>query len=197
MDDDKKIGYIAITSFQEDTPEEFDNAIEDLLQKGMQALILDLRFNPGGLLDTSVEVADKFLEEGVIVSTKGRDKSQDHIYRAEKPGTYTNFPIVVLINKGSAVVGPGGGRHKEQQPRITRRHNDIWKGLGPEPCAGREGGKCHKTHYRKVLYTLRKVNPQRRHSAGYCCRTQHRRDKKPARIYVQAKQRRQSQKRQR
>ena len=102
LDDDKKIGYIAITSFQEDTPEEFDNAIEDLLQKGMQALILDLRFNPGGLLDTSVEVADKFLEEGVIVSTKGRDKSQDHIYRAEKPGTYTNFPIVVLINKGSA-----------------------------------------------------------------------------------------------
>lgn len=102
LDDDKKIGYIAITSFQEDTPEEFDNAIEDLLQKGMQALILDLRFNPGGLLDTSVEVADKFLEEGVIVSTKGRDKSQDQIYRAEKPGTYTNFPIVVLINKGSA-----------------------------------------------------------------------------------------------
>lgn len=102
LDDDKKIGYIAITSFQEDTPEEFDNAIEDLLQKGMQALILDLRFNPGGLLDTSVEVADKFLEEGVIVSTKGRDKSQDHIYRAEKSGTYTNFPIVVLINKGSA-----------------------------------------------------------------------------------------------
>ncbi|MDO8127105.1 MAG: S41 family peptidase [Candidatus Brocadiales bacterium] len=72
LDDDKKIGYIAITSFQEDTPEEFDNAIEDLLQ------------------------------EGVIVSTKGRDKSQDHIYRAEKSGTYTNFPIVVLINKGSA-----------------------------------------------------------------------------------------------
>jgi carboxyl-terminal processing protease len=102
LDDDKKIGYIAITSFQEDTPEEFDNAIEDLLQKGMQALILDLRFNPGGLLDTSVEVADKFLEEGVIVSTKGRDKSQDQIYRAEKSGTYTNFPIVVLINKGSA-----------------------------------------------------------------------------------------------
>lgn len=102
LDNDKKIGYIAVTSFQEDTAEELDKAVEDLSQKGMKALVLDLRFNPGGLLDTSVDVADMFLGEGVIVSTKGKDTSQNQIYHAKGPGTYTNFPIAVLVNNGSA-----------------------------------------------------------------------------------------------
>ncbi|MFQ5956435.1 MAG: S41 family peptidase [Candidatus Brocadiales bacterium] len=101
-DYDEKIGYIAVSSFQENTGKELDKAVEDLLQKGMKALVLDLRFNPGGLLNAAVDVADKFLNEGMIVSTKGRDKSQDYVYNAKKPGTFPDFPLIVLVNNGSA-----------------------------------------------------------------------------------------------
>ncbi|MCP4366474.1 MAG: S41 family peptidase [Planctomycetes bacterium] len=102
LDDERKIGYVSLTSFQEDTAEELDTAIENLLQDGMTALILDLRFNPGGLLDSAVDVSDKFLGKEVIVTTKGKDISQNHVYHAKKPGTFPDFPLVVLINKGSA-----------------------------------------------------------------------------------------------
>lgn len=102
VDDGYKIGYLAVTNFQEYTVKDMDAAIQDLLKKGMKSLILDLRFNPGGLLNVAVEMADKFLDKGVIVSTKGRDKIQNYTYRAQKTGTYPNFPLVVLVNNGSA-----------------------------------------------------------------------------------------------
>ncbi|MEK6635976.1 MAG: S41 family peptidase [Planctomycetota bacterium] len=102
VDDEYKIGYLAVTNFQENTVKDMDAAIQDLLKKGMKCLILDLRFNPGGLLNVAVDMADKFLERGVIVSTRGREKAQDYVYKAHKPGTYPNFPMVVLVNNGSA-----------------------------------------------------------------------------------------------
>ncbi|MCF6157542.1 MAG: S41 family peptidase [wastewater metagenome] len=102
VDDEYKIGYLAITNFQENTVEDMDTAVQNLLKKGMNSLILDLRFNPGGLLSAAVDMADRFLEKGVIVSTKGRDKSQDYTYHAQKLGTYRNFPVIVLVNNGSA-----------------------------------------------------------------------------------------------
>ena len=102
VDADYKIGYLAVTNFQENTVRDMDAAIQDLMKKGMKCLILDLRFNPGGLLNVAVDMADKFLERGVIVSTKGRDKTQNYVYKAHKPGTYPNFPMVVLVNSGSA-----------------------------------------------------------------------------------------------
>ena len=102
VDNDYKVGYLAVTNFQEHTVRDMDAAIQDLLKKGMKCLVLDLRFNPGGLLNVAVEMADKFLERGVIVSTKGRDKTQNYVYQAHKKGTYPNFPLVVLVNNGSA-----------------------------------------------------------------------------------------------
>jgi len=102
VDNDYKVGYLAVTNFQEHTVRDMDAAIQDLLKKGMKCLVLDLRFNPGGLLNVAVEMADKFLERGVIVSTKGRDKTQNYVYQAHKQGTYPNFPLVVLVNNGSA-----------------------------------------------------------------------------------------------
>ncbi len=102
VDDTYKIGYIAIINFQENTVKDMDAAIQGLLKQGMRGLILDLRFNPGGLLNVAIDMADKFLEKGVIVSTRGRDKTQNYVYRARKKDTYPNFPLIVLVNNGSA-----------------------------------------------------------------------------------------------
>ncbi len=102
VDEDTKIGYFAITTFQENTLQEMDAAVKELLNKGMSALIIDLRFNPGGLLNTAVDVADRFIKEGVIVSTKGRDEAQNVIYMAKEKDTYPEFPLIVLVNNGSA-----------------------------------------------------------------------------------------------
>ncbi len=102
VDNEYKIGYLAVTNFQENTVKDMDDAIQTMMKKGMQGLILDLRFNPGGLLNVAVEMVDKFLDKGVIVSTKGRDKTQNYVYQAHKKGTYPNFPIAVLVNNGSA-----------------------------------------------------------------------------------------------
>lgn len=102
VDNDYKIGYLAVSNFQENTVKDMDEAIEDLLKKDMKGLVLDLRFNPGGLLNAAVEMADRFLERGIIVSTRGRDKTQNFTYKAKKQGTYSNFPLIVLVNNGSA-----------------------------------------------------------------------------------------------
>lgn len=102
VDHDSMIGYVAITNFQDHTVEDFNTAINELKKQGMKSLILDLRFNPGGLLNIAVEIADMFLEKGVIVSTKGRDKSQDVVYNAHKGATLGEYSLIVLINNGSA-----------------------------------------------------------------------------------------------
>ena len=95
------IFYIKIASFQEKTNSE----LAKLLQKNsakMKGLVLDLRDNPGGLLDQSVKVVDTFVESGLIVSTVGRDPDRIEREFAHKKGTFHNFPMVVLMNAGSA-----------------------------------------------------------------------------------------------
>jgi len=101
VDDKHKIAYIRLTQFQKNSVESLDEAVNDLRGKGMRALVVDLRYNPGGLLRSAIEVADRFLEEGVIVSTKGR-RSAERVYRAAKQGTYSDFPLAVLISGRSA-----------------------------------------------------------------------------------------------
>ncbi len=96
-------GYIRITNFQRNTPQDLQNSLEKLLTEGdLQGLILDLRNNPGGLLDSSVKIADIFLDEGLIVSTKGRLKDQNMEFSAHGGGPQYDFPIVILINGGTA-----------------------------------------------------------------------------------------------
>lgn len=102
VDEKAKIGYLAITNFQDHTVEDLDIAVKDLKKQEMKSLILDLRFNPGGLLKVAIDVSDQFLEEGIIVSTKSRDVSQNVVYNADKHGSLKNYPLVVLINNGSA-----------------------------------------------------------------------------------------------
>jgi carboxyl-terminal processing protease len=98
------IGYVRITQFGEQTGEELEAALKKLKAQDMKALIIDLRWNPGGLLDEAVEVCQKFLPRGqLIVSTEGRDARENSIRRAAGRGDELNgMPIVVLANLGSA-----------------------------------------------------------------------------------------------
>jgi len=98
-----KIGYVKLVEFQENTPKDLAKALATLRAKGMDSLILDLRNNPGGLLETSVKVSEMFLPQGkVIVSTKGRVKDQNTVYKSNYGRPYLGFPFVVLVNEGSA-----------------------------------------------------------------------------------------------
>lgn len=97
------IAYIKLVEFSEETPRHFDQALADLKSKGMNALILDLRNNPGGLLDQAVEVTERFVPKGeIIVSIRGRDPSQDEVFTSRSSSPYKDIPMVVLINDGSA-----------------------------------------------------------------------------------------------
>jgi carboxyl-terminal processing protease len=99
-----KIGYIRITQFGDKTGEELEAALKKLKAQGMKALIMDLRWNPGGLLDEAVEVCQKFLPHGqLVVTTEGRDPRENSVRRAAGRGDELNgMPIVVLANLGSA-----------------------------------------------------------------------------------------------
>ncbi len=97
-------GYIWITNFRENTSTEVADALKKLEKENapLKGLILDLRDNPGGLLDQAVKVSDIFLESGTIVSIKGRDASQAEVYSAHADSGAGKYPIVLLINGGSA-----------------------------------------------------------------------------------------------
>lgn len=97
----RKVAYLRITQFNPTTLDEVQAALAELLKDGMQGLILDLRWNPGGRLDQAVDVVDLFLKEGVIVSTKYRNRPED-VKRATEPGTLPYFPMIVLVNERSA-----------------------------------------------------------------------------------------------
>lgn len=101
IDRDSRIGYVRLTDFKEDTPQNLDEAITVLEEQGMKGLILDLRFNHGGLLTSGVKVADRFLSEGTIVTVKGGHQRavpfKAHYFR-----TYAKFPMVVLVNDETA-----------------------------------------------------------------------------------------------
>lgn len=96
-----KIGYIRLTHFSRHSAEELKAAIDDLVKQGMKGLVLDLRFNPGGLLSQATEISDMFIESGKIVSTQGRN-SRNRKWEATKEGTYSDFPMAVLVNRFSA-----------------------------------------------------------------------------------------------
>jgi carboxyl-terminal processing protease len=98
------IGYVRITEFGDKTGDELESAFQKLDDRGMKALILDLRGNPGGLLDEAVDVCQEFLPRGqLIVSTEGYDPAQDSVRRAGGHGDELNgMPIVILVNYSSA-----------------------------------------------------------------------------------------------
>lgn len=101
LDEPQKVGYVQVIHFGPDTARELRTAVEGLQARGMQGLILDLRFCPGGLLNTAVDLAKLFLAQGTIVSVKG-GKGQEQTLKADGKGTLGNFPLVVLVNEQTA-----------------------------------------------------------------------------------------------
>ena len=100
---EKGIAYTRITNFQSRTTNDYVKALKNLEKKSaISSIILDLRNNPGGLLNQAVSIADIFLDSGLLVYTKGRKEEQNMVFNAREDGTRKDVPLVVLVNEGSA-----------------------------------------------------------------------------------------------
>ncbi len=101
LDSAAGIGYVRMAGFQDSTVKELDAALVSLRDQGMKSLVWDLRGNPGGLLPAAVEVLDRFIGEGTLVTTRGRTQDQNWRYSANRQGTW-DVPLIVLIDGNSA-----------------------------------------------------------------------------------------------
>ena len=102
---EKNYGYIRISQFQEKTDSDFEKAMKALEEESkgaLKGLVLDLRNNPGGLLDQAVKISDRFIDSGIIVSIDGRREEAKQKWPAHPDGTATQYPLIVLVNGGSA-----------------------------------------------------------------------------------------------
>ncbi len=98
-----KIAYVKLVEFQENTPRDLERALKKLESEGMDSLILDLRNNPGGLLEVAVDVAEKFLpKDTTVVSIKSRNPAQNAVFKSKGEFPHPSYPIIVLVNEGSA-----------------------------------------------------------------------------------------------
>lgn len=101
LDKESKIAYIRINTFISSSAGDLDKAIKQAKEEGMTGLVLDLRFNPGGLLQSAIDVSDMFLKDGMIVSVKGRNTAEKK-RMVSGEGGYTEFPVALLVNRYSA-----------------------------------------------------------------------------------------------
>ena len=128
VDSANGIGYIQLTGFQKSTVMELDMALNKLKQQGMKSLILDVRQNPGGLLTTAVDLLDRFIADGVLVSTRGREQNQNQTHTAHAPGTW-DLPIVLLIDENSASaceIVAGAFRDHHRAKIVGRKSYGKW-----------------------------------------------------------------------
>ncbi|MCL4684204.1 S41 family peptidase [Myxococcota bacterium] len=125
-------GYLRVRSFQERTTEDLEKALARVQKESkgsLHGLLLDLRDNPGGLLDQAVGVADLWLEDGLIVYTKGRVDNQQQEFRAHADGVGQDYPIVVLVNAGSASASEiVAGALQDQGRALVLGENTFGKG---------------------------------------------------------------------
>jgi carboxyl-terminal processing protease len=102
LDEENKIGYVRLTGFSTDTAFGLERVLQELEDQGLRGLIMDLRYNTGGLLDSAVAVADKFIDDGWIVKRQPRAGQMAIFEYAHRRGTHPNVPLVILINSSSA-----------------------------------------------------------------------------------------------
>lgn len=126
---DGNIGYIRISQFSEPTADALEEHLKKLLGQGVDSFIVDLRNNPGGLLTSVVQIADMFLKKGMIVSTKGRDKTQNQQFNANEKALVSDLPLIVLVNGGSASASEiFAGAIKDNKRGILVGENTFGKG---------------------------------------------------------------------
>jgi carboxyl-terminal processing protease len=162
------VGYIRITQFNDQTTDGLKKAISNLTGQltadKIRGFVLDLRNNPGGLLEQAISVADAFLDKGEIVSTRGRNTEEMLRFNA-RPGDLTNDkPVIVLINGGSAsaaeIVAGALQDHKRATLVGTR---SFGKGFGADHHAARRWQRRIATHDGPVLHAIGPFDPSERH----------------------------------
>ena len=127
---DNNIGYFRLTSFNENSGQQLKNKIDEIkAENGINRYILDLRNNPGGLLSQAVKISDFFLDDGEIVSTRGRNKRENRKWFAKKGDQIDGKPLIVLINYGSASASEiVAGALKDHKRAILIGENSYGKG---------------------------------------------------------------------
>ena len=130
VDRENRIGYLRMTNFTKDTAKELDQALAHLEGEGARAVILDLRYNPGGLLTAATDVTDKFLADGVIVSTRpDRDTGNQPTVATARPNGESRLPLVVLVNQYSASASEiVSGALKDQKRAMVVGERTFGKG---------------------------------------------------------------------
>jgi len=126
-----KVGYLRIEEFGADTPDEFNNALDSLEAQGLDALVIDLRNNPGGLVDAAVDVTGEFLPANtVVVTLKGRDPQQDQAFRARGDRQRGTYPVALLINGYTASAAEiMSGALKDLTPAVLVGEQTFGKGV--------------------------------------------------------------------
>jgi carboxyl-terminal processing protease len=153
VDPENKIGYLRLTNFTKDTSKELDRAVEALNENGAKAIILDLRYNPGGLLTAATDVSDKFLKDGIIVTTRP-DREPGNpptVAMAHADPNETELPMIVLVNQYSASASEiVSGALKDQKRALIVGERTFGKGSVQMlfPLANREAYlKLTTSHY--------------------------------------------------
>ena len=124
---DGNIGYIRLSSFGETTDKEFRKELSKLLDQKPSGLILDLRYNGGGLLSTSIEIASEFIPKGVILHERYGD-GKETVYKAYSGGLATEIPLVVLVNEGVSLrLRDSRRRHPGLRAGKTGRDHHVWQ----------------------------------------------------------------------
>ena len=166
LDSAAGIGYLKLTCFQKTTSRDMDAALWKLYRLGMKSLVMDLRGNPGGLLTAAVDVGDKFIDQGNIVSTHGRSAQENYVYAARTTGAW-RMPLVVLIDGDSAsaseiFAGAVRDHHRGVIVGVRSYGKGSVQGIFPLDIAG---GR-HSADHGEVLFAQRPAVRPRGGQAG-------------------------------